>query len=485
MNVVNSILFQCKLNPISPAICVPGSSPATVPFQALEKFIHNVARTSAKVGINRGDVVATYVVDKVLHASLTLGLMYRGVTTISLREPKPAPGIDSAVILSDVPGRIAGDATILNVDRSWLEGEDTTFEPATSLDQNEICRIILTSGSTGMSKAVALSQRIMIDRTISYSTLRGPRFAHCSRFFCDLGLSTSPGIHYLLSLLSRGATIFFLGPDPADILQVMDLYKIEGMATSPYGLGEFLKFFEADSAFQVRFSHVICQGAKLSQELSRRASARMCQNLYSSYGATETSTVAFAPATVLHSVPGAVGYIQPGVVIEAVDNSDKVLPPGNEGLLRVRSYQMAEGYIGDPETTRRFFRGGYFYTGDIGRVTPEGLLVVTGREKTALNVGGDTVSPERVEEVITSFEGVREAGVFARDNELGIGELTALVVSGGSVELNALRDHCARRLPPSCIPVRFIFTESLPRAGQGKLARHSLRGIADSKMNKE
>src|SRR5689334_13902993 len=162
-------------------------------------------------------------------------------------------------------------------------------------------------------------------RNAHYMYSRGPRSAHCDRFFCDLGISTSPGFSYMLSLLSRGATVFFLGPDPADILQMLDLYKIRGMATSPYGLGEFLKFFEGDSAFETAFDHIICQGAMLARQLSQRARARMCQNLYSSYGSTETSTVAFGPAFVLEHIPGAVGYVQPGVTIEAVDPSDRIL----------------------------------------------------------------------------------------------------------------------------------------------------------------
>jgi acyl-CoA synthetase (AMP-forming)/AMP-acid ligase II len=277
-----------------------------------------------------------------------------------------------------------------------------------------------------------------------------------------------------MSLLSRGGTIYFLGPDPADILQAIDLYKIQGMATSPYGLGEYLRFFEADSAFQVTFDHIICQGAMLSRELSQRARARMCQNLYSSYGSTETTTVAFGPASVLERVPGAVGYVQPGVKVEVLDGSGNLLPPLQDGSLRIRTDHMVAGYVGDPEATKAFFRDGYFYSGDIGHLTPDGLLVITGREKTALNVGGDTVHPELVEQVLTSFGTVSEAGVFTVNNELGIAELHSLIVTNGPLNEAALRDHCVTRLSPSCVPVRYTVVASLPRGGQGKLDRKRL-----------
>ena len=115
-----------------------------------------------------------------------------------------------------------------------------------------------------------------------------------------------------------------------------------------------------------------------------------------------------------------------------------------------------------------------FLLWDVGHVTPEGLLVITGREKTALNIGGDTVSPEFVEDMIGAFPNIREVGVCAANNALGIAELTALIVARSPIDETTLRRYCAQRLPPSCIPVRIIPVESLPRVGQGKLDRPRL-----------
>ncbi len=485
MNIVEPVLFQCKLNPIALAICVPGSKYGPVSYSMLERYVQNAARKAIQTGMAPATIVATYIRDTVLHTSITLGLMYAGMTTLSLREPKLVAGIKPDLILTDVPGKIFGDVTVLAVDQSWLweEMAEPTHPTKFRSDENAVCRIILTSGSTGVPKGIAFSHRSLAARTEYYMYSKGPRFAHCPRFFCDLSLSTSPGFGYVMSLLSRGATIYFLGPEPSDILQLIDLHKIQGMATSPYGLAEFLKFFEADPAFEATFNHIICQGAKLSRELSHRVRARMCQNLYSSYGSTETATVAFGPANVLERVPGAVGYIQPGVTVEALDGSGQILPASRDGALRMRSVYMASEYFGDPETTQINFRNGYFYTGDIGHVTADGLLVITGREKAALNVGGDTVHPELVEQIITSFPEVSEAGVFATDNELGVSELFALIVTTGRVDLAALRNHCVSGLSPSCVPVQFTIVDALPRGGQGKLERGRLQEFA-SKMKK-
>jgi acyl-coenzyme A synthetase/AMP-(fatty) acid ligase len=484
VNIVEPILNQCKLNPYALAIHVPGMEFGSVTYGALGKIIAKVAETALRSGIAQGDTVATYINDPILNSAITLGLMYAGAATMSLREPKPIAGIPPDIILTNTPGKFSGDQTIMSVDRSWMESDGAAMTDRNTSHKNDdnVCRIILTSGSTGTPKGIAFSHKALAARIAHYTYSKGPRFAHCSRFFCDLGFATSPGFRYAMSLLSRGGTIYYLGPNPADILQTLDLHDIQGMATSPYGLGEFLRFFEADSAFDVTFDHIICQGAMLSRELSRRVRARMCQNLYSSYGSTETTTVAFGPTNMLEKTPGAVGYIQPGVIVEVLDGSGKILPARQDGLLRIRTDHMASEYVGDPEATNTFFRDGYFYPGDIGHLAPDGILVVTGREKTALNVGGDTVNPEFVEEIIASFPGVREAGVFASNNDLGISTLSALIVTTAPIDQIALRDHCVRKVSPSCVPVQFIVVEVLPRGGQGKLVRKSLPEIAASHL---
>jgi len=389
-------------------------------------------------------------------------------------------GIAPDLVLTDSPHRFHGKGQVLQVDPSWMEGDGRptrqTWNPGTG--GSDLCCIALTSGSTGVAKGVAFTHDLLQRRLAEL----GARFAHCSRLFCDLGIATSPGFHYMLATLSRGGTAYFVGSDPEAILQAFDLYKIEGMATSPFGLAEFLKYFETDSAFEVSFNLIICQGAMLSRELSMRARARLCPNLYSSYGATETARVAFGPASALDAVPGAVGYIQPGVAVEVIDSSGNVLPHGRDGTLRIRSRLMASGYFGDPETTQTYFRDGCFYSGDIGHTTPEGILVITGREKTALNVGGDTISPELVEAVIGSFPGVKEAGVFATSNELGIAEIVALIVASQPVDDAALREFCAARLPSYGVPVRFTSIDALPRGGQGKIERRRLPDLAAARM---
>ena len=76
----------------------------------------------------------------------------------------------------------------------------------------------------------------------------------------------------------------------------------------------------------------------------------------------------------------------------------------------------------------------------------------------------------------------RKRACSRADNELGIAELSALIVTSGAVDEASLRTHCAGRLPPACVPARFIVVDALPRVGQGKIDRQRLPEVAKAKL---
>jgi long-subunit acyl-CoA synthetase (AMP-forming) len=105
----------------------------------------------------------------------------------------------------------------------------------------------------------------------------------------------------------------------------------------------------------------------------------MCPNLISVYGAPEVGAIATADARMTTSVPGAVGYVLPDARVQIVDQSDKELTPGTDGIVRVRTGQDTPGYYGDPVASAAVFRDDWFYPGDYGYVDDDGLLVITAR----------------------------------------------------------------------------------------------------------
>jgi hypothetical protein len=204
-----------------------------------------------------------------------------------------------------------------------------------------------------------------------------------SRFFSSYRLGSGGDFGHMLYVLSRGGTIFFPGASTIETLQTLELYKVQGLIASPGWLSVFLKHYDDSTDFRSGFEVILSTGSALSASLSQRVRARLCSNLIFYYGTTETSTISSALAYALYE--GAAGYIAPGVTVRVIDSEGKILGPDNEGLLLVRTLVSVDRYLNEFAEAKTPFRDGYFDTGDIGCVTSEKMLVITGHKKGVLN----------------------------------------------------------------------------------------------------
>ena len=117
-------------------------------------------------------------------------------------------------------------------------------------------------------------------------------------------------------------------------------------------------------------------------------------------------------------------------------------------------------------------------SGDFGYLSDEGLLVISGREETRLNVGGEKIKPEAVEDVLKSFPGLADVAVTTVQNALGIKEICALIAANQPLDQEMLRAHCRARLQRVFVPVRFIAVDRIPRNEMGKIERKRLLDMA-------
>ncbi len=475
MNVVEPILFHARLDPPAPAMFTPETSLGTVTYGRLARFIHSVGHRAIRLGIAPNAVVAIQIKDPIFHTAVALGLMQIGVATVSVSAPLPKD-LSVDVFLTDAVDDYSGrrNTKVVGVDLSWLSGKGIPVDERRVYrgDGDDVCRITFTLGATGEARAVGFTHNNQLKRVARCNHLFGKTFPECSRFFSSYGLGSSSGFLYVLYVLSRGGTIYFPGASLIETLQTFDVYKVQGLIASPGNLSDFLSFYDDNPDFRSSFGVILSAGSPLSRSLSERVRSRMGSNLVLSYGTTETSTISAAPAHALYE--GAAGYIAPGVSIRAVDDEGTILEPGNEGSLQVQTPVNVDGYLNEVAKTESPFLDGYFDTGDIGYVTTEKMLVITGRKKEVLNLGGEKVSPRIIEDVITNHDSVREALAFAVPSEFGIEEVWALTVSVGNLDEDALQLHCRGRLPKAQVPVRFINVAELPRTESEEVDRHRL-----------
>ena len=483
MNIVDPILFQCARQPPAAAICVPGPGIGLISYRRLGEFVHNFSKKLHALGLSERSIVAIAIGDTIFHTVAVLASIRLGMITVSIRATDASLPVKPDALITDSRQPFVDMGRIILADMSWTEGDGRPLadDLLPQTHEDDLCRLILTSGTSSTPKAVALSHKLLANRMARHAMF-GNRIANCSRVYSDLPISSSLGFQFLISTLTRGGTAFFSGPDFVSTLRVIEDYKVQCLVGSPGGFETLLRWFETVPAYQSNVQVIFCGGDVLSPSLSNRLRARICSRVIAAYGSTEASMSAVAHAHEIVNVPRAVGFVTPGVAVQVIDSSGTPLPAGEEGQLRIRSEFAVEGYFGNPEESEKVFRDGWFYPGDLGTLSAEGLLVITGREQIVLNLGGDKLNPETIEAALAQFPGISEAGVGTVPNAYGNNEVCAVVVSREKLDEQALRVHCEARVPRAFAPVKYLFVDILPHNEMGKLDRRRLQELIQARV---
>jgi len=147
------------------------------------------------------------------------------------------------------------------------------------------------------------------------------------------------------------------------------------------------------------------------------------------------------------------------------------------GEILIRSNTVAAGYLDDPQATEEAFRGGWFHTGDLGVMHPDGYIELTDRSKDIIISGGENIASVEVEKVLSAYPGVAEVAVVAVPHERWGERPVAFVTADGSVTEHDLIDFARARLAHFKAPDQVYF-ESLPKTSTGKIQKHLLRELA-------
>jgi long-chain acyl-CoA synthetase len=195
------------------------------------------------------------------------------------------------------------------------------------------------------------------------------------------------------------------------------------------------------------------------------------------YGLSETSPVLCANRADLPEFSGTVGYPVPSTDISIRDASGAPVPLGQSGEICAKGPQVMAGYWDRPMATQAAMTAdGYFRTGDVGVILPDGQIKIVDRLKDMIIVSGFNVYPNEIEEIIVEHPQVREAAVIGRLDAASGEEVVAFVVArepGLSEE--DLRQFCRQRLTAYKMPRTFLFRDELPKSNVGKVLRRNLR----------
>ncbi len=169
-----------------------------------------------------------------------------------------------------------------------------------------------------------------------------------------------------------------------------------------------------------------------------------------------------------------------GALVLGADGAE--VADGETGELAISGDTVMRGYVGDPESTAQVMEEDVFRTGDLVRKREDGLFDYMGRQKNVVVVGGVTIHPEAVTEVLASFPGVAEAYAFGNQTETGEVLLAAVCpLPGVQLEPEAMYAASRAQLAPERQPSKIVILPELPRRSSGKVDRNAIIAAAAAK----
>jgi long-chain acyl-CoA synthetase len=174
---------------------------------------------------------------------------------------------------------------------------------------------------------------------------------------------------------------------------------------------------------------------------------------------------------------GTIGYPLPSTDVSVRGSDGSILPFGERGELCIKGPQVMAGYWQQPDETAKVMTpDGYFRTGDVAVIQPDGQVRIVDRMKDMILVSGFNVYPNEVEDILAQHPGVMEAAVIGVTDEQS-GEVVVAYVVRKDPALTAddLRQFCRENLTAYKVPRRIEFRETLPKTNVGKVLRRMLK----------
>lgn len=509
-------------DPQKPAV-VDGD--ARFSYEDLERESSSLGAALVEAGVQKGDRVGvllekTWEAVVAMLAASRIGAAYVNVNPL-FKAPQVeylAGDCDIRVMIGDTPK--LGDLQPKTVETAFYKGARPEGAAARSyvdvaealkgdrlkqdrkVSETDLGTILYTSGSTGMPKGVATSQRNVVVGAQIVSDYLGnvPE----DRILSALPLNFDAGMSQFTTSLRAGATLYLLRSRlPGDLLKALRRHEITGITGVPPLWALLIR--GAKSIRENPLDHLrylANTGGRIPQanlDELRNLLEPAGTEIYLMYGLTEAFRSTYLDPKEIHrSSPeqgNCIGKAIPNTEIMVITKEGREAAPGEPGELVHRGPTVAMGYWGNEEATNKAYRPNplappelldverVVYSGDTVTRDEEGYLYFLGREDAMIKNQGYRLSPEEVENLLIASGLVNEACAFGVENP-AVGQDVIAVISlmDGKDEgaVDRIREYAIQNGPAYMIPKEIIVKDELPKTGSGKIDR---KGISSAYTN--
>jgi long-chain acyl-CoA synthetase len=464
-------------------------------YRELDELSARVASWLAGRGITPGDRVGLMAPNTLEFVELYYGILRAGAVVVPLNPLFKSREVsyhlsDSGAALAFAWHGVADQATagaagagtdLVIIEPSELADTLGRCDPAPAVADrapSDTAVILYTSGTTGQPKGAELTHANLISNIeVTRTTLLNLRPA-------DVMLGALPLFHSFGQTVVMGCAIATGGCltllprfDPVRALEIIKRDQVTVLAGVPTMYAAILHSAGGNAGDVASLRLCVSGGAAMPVELMRAFEKQFDCMILEGYGLSETSPVASFNHPDRERKPGTIGQAIAGVEMRIQDDEADPLPPGEIGEIAIRGHNVMKGYWQRPRETAEAMAGGWFRTGDLGRVDAEGYFSIVDRKKDMIIRGGLNVYPREVEEVLYEHPAVAEAAVIGVPDEL-LGEEVAAVVTlkpGASADPDQLREHVKGQLAAYKYPRHVWIVDALPYGGSGKILKRAIK----------
>ncbi len=503
MNVADWLWRAARLRPEAPALLTGDRLEATqATFAARAGGL--AATLGARFGVAPGDRVGLFMKNRAEYLEALYGIWWAGAVAVPVNAKLHAreaawilddAGAGLCLVSDDGAGPLADaapDTRLVSVDDpDWraLTGAEPLARPAPRDDQ-DLAWLFYTSGTTGRPKGVMLSNLNLMAMTLCYPLDVDPVTAVDAALYAA-PLSHGAGMYSLVH--ARAGARHVVPPsgafDPAEILDLAPRLSHVSMFAAPTMVRRLVDAAKTGAGTGEGLRTIVYGGGPMYVADIEEAVATLGSRFVQIYGQGESPMTITALSRALvadrdhprwRERLGSVGTAQSCVDLRIADAEGHPLPEGEVGEILVRGPQVMRGYWANPEATAKTLRGGWLWTGDLGRLDADGFLTLTDRSRDVIISGGTNIYPREVEEVLLTHPDVHEVAVVGQaDLEWGEVVVAFVVLQPGTAwDPGALDRHCTETMARFKRPKVWRRIDALPKNNYGKVMKGDLRALS-------
>jgi acyl-CoA synthetase (AMP-forming)/AMP-acid ligase II len=471
MYLIDMIFYWARTQPHRPAVIQPDM---VTSYQALADAVESISDRIERLRLDRKEPVSVSLANPSYFIATVFAVLRCGYSA-ALVSKSNYPLLQPAGLrnlIYDTEGQMLSGGRNIRFDASWLPRAPSRPmpRPERKSSNDDVSLIYFTSDTTGPpKKVVQTSSALQALLKYPFTCASG---AH-EKILIMTGLASPLGFNRICEILNVGKTACF-APDAASALALIELFNVEFVVASAIQASELAKAAKDSPTRQIDLKGVLVDGGKVEPEGIAAIRAALCRNMISQYGSTEAGVVALAPFDRLNGRRGAIGMVMPWAELEIVDESGRPVSRGANGLVRCRTPQLMENLKAGSDNLPGV-KDGWFYPGDIGSVTDDGILCLSDRSSDDINRGGTKVSGARIEEILQALPQIKEAAACGIAGPSGLEEIWIAVVASGPIDIENIKGHLRDHQEVGVAPDHVFIVDELPRGELGKLQKFRLK----------